>query len=414
VIIGGVFPARKTDVGTENLFKQKPEPQNCTIFISRYYRWIQAMIFVIEEINQDSNLLPNITLGYRIYDSCHLTSSALEGTMWLITGQAEPVPNYRCASRTPLAAVVGDALSATAIPMATLLGVYRYPQISYTAGADILSDKNQFPSFFRTIADGNIRSRSIAKLLVHFGWTWVGILVEDTDFGELTTQNLKLEIGKTDICIGFSEIVPTFYSPARINYIVDVVKTSSVNAIVIVCADTYIVPLMEEMSRQSITGKIWIVTESSSTSAVFMKSHLARTFSGTIGIATHKANIPGFKEFLLNLHPFTSQNNLYIDIFWEHVFGCKWPNPDTSHATDELETGTRLCTGTEKLNSIDISFLDVSELRFTYNVYNAVYAVAHALHDLYTCKAGEGPFANGTCADIHDFEPWQVKVSLTL
>ncbi|XP_064408873.1 extracellular calcium-sensing receptor-like [Latimeria chalumnae] len=283
--------------------------------------------------------------------------------------------------------------------------------ISYAAGADILSDKNQFPSFFRTIADGNIRSRSIAKLLVHFGWTWVGILVEDTDFGELTTQNLKLEIGKTDICIGFSEIIPTFYSTARINYIVDVVKTSSVNAIVIVCADTYIVPLMEEMSRQSITGKIWIVTESSSTSAVFMKSHLAKTFSGTIGIATHKANIPGFKEFLLNLHPFTSQNNLYIDIFWEHVFGCKWPNPDTSQATatatDKSETGTRLCTGTEKLNSIDISFLDVSESRITYNVYNTVYAVAHALHDLYSCKAGEGPFANGTCADIHDFESWQ-------
>ncbi|XP_064419102.1 vomeronasal type-2 receptor 26 [Latimeria chalumnae] len=121
--------------------------------------------------------------------------------MWLITGQEETVPNYRCTSQTPLAAIIGDALSATAIPMAMLLGVFHYPQISYGAGADILNDKNQFPSFFRNVPDGDIRSRSIAKLLMHFGWTWVGILAEDTDFGELSTQNLKEELGKTDTCL---------------------------------------------------------------------------------------------------------------------------------------------------------------------------------------------------------------------
>uniref|UniRef100_H3ACP0 G-protein coupled receptors family 3 profile domain-containing protein n=1 Tax=Latimeria chalumnae TaxID=7897 RepID=H3ACP0_LATCH len=410
VILGGVFPARKMDFGTENLFTEKPEPQVCRIFIFRYYRWLQAMIFAIEEINQDSNLLPNITLGYRIYDSCHLASRALEGTMWLITGQEETVPNYRCTSQTPLAAIIGDALSATAIPMAMLLGVFHYPQISYGAGADILNDKNQFPSFFRNVPDGDIRSRSIAKLLMHFGWTWVGILAEDTDFGELSTQNLKEELGKTDTCVGFSEIIPTFVSYTKLNHIADVIKRSSVNTIVIICADAYIIPLMEEISRQNITGKTWVVTESSSTSAVVFKSHLARSFSGSIGIAIHKANIPAFKDFLLSLNPLTSQNNIYIETFWEHAFGCTWPMADTSqaNASNRSDKGIKHCTGTENLNMLNISFLDVSELRFTYNVYNSVYTAAHALHDLYTCQPGEGPFAYGTCANIHYFEPWQL------
>nr|XP_014352008.1 PREDICTED: extracellular calcium-sensing receptor-like [Latimeria chalumnae] len=408
VIIGGIFPIKMMKYVTESHFMDKPDSQSCEIL--RPYRWVQAMIYAIEEINKKAELLPNITLGYEIYDSCFIPSRGLEGSMWLITGQEEPIPNYRCASHTPLAAIIGDATSGTSISMARLLGVYRYPQISYYAGADVLSDKFQFPSFFRTIPDGEIRSRSIVGLLLHFGWTWVGILVEDTDFGELSRQGLQEELNKAKICIGFSEIIPTIYSAEMNKRIVEVIKTSSVNAIVIICYDGYLMPLMEEINMHNITGKIWVATESSSTSTSLFKSDLAKTLSGAIGIATHKDNILGFRDFLLKLHPITSKNNLYLETFWEHAFGCIWPKADNNQteATNESNNIIKLCTGTENLNELNLSFFDVSESRVPYNVYNSVYAAAHALHDLYACIPGEGPFANGTCANIQYFEPWQL------
>ncbi|XP_064419101.1 vomeronasal type-2 receptor 26-like [Latimeria chalumnae] len=127
VIIGGIFPIKMMKYVTESHFMDKPDSQSCEIL--RPYRWVQAMIYAIEEINKKAELLPNITLGYEIYDSCFIPSRGLEGSMWLITGQEEPIPNYRCASHTPLAAIIGDATSGTSISMARLLGVYRYPQL---------------------------------------------------------------------------------------------------------------------------------------------------------------------------------------------------------------------------------------------------------------------------------------------
>lgn len=53
-------------------------------------------------------------------------------------------------------------------------------------------------------------------------------------------------------------------------------------------------------------------------------------------------------------------------------------------------------------------FLDVSNLRPEYNIYKAVYALAHALDDLLKCHQGRGPFPGNSCAVLKTLEPWQV------
>ena len=44
------------------------------------------------------------------------------------------------------------------------------------------------------------------------------------------------------------------------------------------------------------------------------------------------------------------------------------------------------------------------------SVYKAVYTVAQALHNLEYCEPDKGPFTNNSCADISNFEPWQVRM----
>ncbi len=94
-----------------------------------------------------------------------------------------------------------------------------------------------------------------------------------------------------------------------------------------------------------------------------------------------------------------------VRIFWENMFGCSF---DTGG-----REGEKMCTGQEDLSSTETAYTDVSELRASYNVYKAVYALAHALHGLMQCEEGNGPFSGNRCGDITNLKPWQVRLLWT-
>ena len=95
---------------------------------------------------------------------------------------------------------------------------------------------------------------------------------------------------------------------------------------------------------------------------------------------------------------------LQVRQFWEHTFQCKFaPLP-----SEWVDNGGGVCTGQEDLGTAETSLLDVSDLRPEYNVYKAVYALAHALHDMLQCVPGRGPFIGHSCASLQTIQLWQV------
>ncbi|KAJ1130991.1 hypothetical protein NDU88_009334 [Pleurodeles waltl] len=97
--------------------------------MDRYHRLL-AMVYAVQEVNQNPHLLPNITLGFNIYDSCYNEDDALRATLQILSGQEDASPNYRCDMGSRTAGIIGDMLNTASIMMARLLGIYRYPQVS--------------------------------------------------------------------------------------------------------------------------------------------------------------------------------------------------------------------------------------------------------------------------------------------
>ncbi|XP_029441474.1 extracellular calcium-sensing receptor-like [Rhinatrema bivittatum] len=332
--------------------------------------------------------------------------------MWQLTGHKDPIPNYTCRGTSPMAAVIGDDKSRMSIAMAQLLGIYKMTQISYASSVADLSDKSRFPSFLRTTPSDELQSLGIARLITFFGWTWIGILAEDNDYGQIGSQLLKEELLKIGICVAFYEVIPLIYSQEKIWHIMEVVKKKTAKVIVVFSTPNNLYPVMLAIAKSDISGKVWIATDGWADYPIFTEKEFLNTLKGTIALSVPTGNIPGLKEYLYNLHPFKTANDIFVVRFWEEAFGCRWADPSMDQATfQELSRERKLCTGKEDLRTLDIPFFDMTKLGFVYNVYNAVYVVAHALHAMYTCEPGEGPFYNGSCGDIKHFAPWQAPVS---
>ncbi|XP_007888074.1 vomeronasal type-2 receptor 1 [Callorhinchus milii] len=430
VILGGMFPIHHRVKSSNASSSTTPESVGCEGFNFRTFRWARTMIFAINEINKNNLILPDVQLGYTIYDSCFTISKAVEGTLTYLTGQDEAVPNYRCGTGAPLAVLIGAGGSALSIATARILGLYYFPQVDYSASCSVLSDKFQFPSFLRTIPNDNFQSRAMAKFVMHFGWAWVGTIASDDDYGKYGIKVFKEAVEKVGVCISFSETIPKVYARDKIVQIVETIKESTAKIIVVFSADIDLSSLIEEVIRHNISGRTWIASEAWVTSALISKREYSSLLEGTIGFGIRRADIQGLRDFLTELEPQNNSEKLVTE-FWEKTFDCMWPEngftmskmlSSKSIESSEMDAAVRIhdipplsqrfCTGKEKLKDINNTYSDVSQLRLTYSVYKSVYTVAHALHNMHTCKPGSGPFVNGTCADIQKFEPWQLMYYL--
>ncbi|XP_073507536.1 extracellular calcium-sensing receptor-like [Phyllobates terribilis] len=403
LVIGGTFPIHVKRIYSETDFASKPEDLKCQQFEVQSYQMMQALIFALEEINKNPDLLPNITLGFQIYDTCTVLRRAAEGTLWMLSGGEPSVPNYRCGEEGTLVGIVGDSASTRSILMAQMLGLYRYPQISYFSTSPFLSNRNLFPSFFRTVPSDAFQYRGLAELILYFGWTWVGLLATDNDYGQPGIQEVKQKIVQAGACVAFIENILTGQPNRGAPRIVNVIKNSSAKVVLVLSSFIDFLPVVEELARQNITGKIWIASESWSTSTLLNTKKFQQVLMGTIGFAIHEGQMAGFVEHLNNLHPLKSPRDHFLLELWEETLSCKWTDLH-ARADGMLNQTINECTGDEKL---ELAMANV-DLRITFNVYTAVYTFSLAIHNLLQCEPGKGPFLNGTCAKISSLRPWQL------
>ncbi|XP_059187143.1 extracellular calcium-sensing receptor-like [Centropristis striata] len=366
-----------------------------------------AMVFAVDEINRNSNLLPNVTLGYSLYDNCGALVTGFRAALVLASGQEEHFLLQENCSGTPsVVGIVGDPYSSFSIASSNVLGLFRLPMVSYYATCSCLSDRQRFPSFFRTIPSDAFQVRAMIQILKHFGWTWVGLLVSDDDYGLHVARSFQSDLAQSGGgCLAYSEVLPWGNDPAQLRKIVDVMKKSTARVVMVFAMEIQIYHLMEEVLRRNVTGLQWIASEAWASVEILLTPDFMPYLSGTLGIAIRRGEISGFKDFLFKIHPNQHHSSNYrksiVNQFWEDIFQCKFAPPP------EGWVGA-FCTGQEDLHNVENELFDVSELRPEYNAYKAVYALAYALDDMLHCVPGRGPFSGHSCATLQNLEPWQL------
>ncbi|XP_076591011.1 extracellular calcium-sensing receptor-like [Chaetodon auriga] len=357
------------------------------------------MIFAINEINKNPNMLQNVKLGYKIYDNCG-TMDILRAALSLMSGIEGEATDENCTKTETVQAILGHSGSRPTIAFAPVVGRFQIPVISHFATCACLSNRKEYPTFFRTIPSDYYQSRALAKLVKHFGWTWIGAIAVHNEYGLngiAAFIQAALEYG---VCIEYSEAFSSSDPPDRLQRIIEIIKHATAKVIMAFMSHREIKLLAKELYKQNIAGLQLVGSDAWITDHSLTDSEGHSILVGSLGFTVSKAKIPGLEEHLRQLHPSQFPDSQFVRDFWEDTFDCT--------LNEASKTQRKPCSGSESFQNVESQFTDVSELRFTNNVYKSVYAVAHALDNLIKCEEGKGHFSNGSCADTKYIQPWQV------
>ncbi|KAL7870317.1 hypothetical protein SRHO_G00078140 [Serrasalmus rhombeus] len=356
----------------------------------RELRFARAMKFTIHEINNRTDLLPGITLGYQIYDSCSEVAMALKVAFQFANGMELFFNDTDSCSKSAAAAVpalVGDSYSISSITMTRMLGLFGIPQVSHYATCACLSDKRQYPAFFRTVPSDYHQAAALAKLVKYFGWTWIGAVRSDSVYGNTGMASFLKAAQEDGICVEYSEVFYRTEPRSKLERVANVIRRSTARVIVAFLHEGELRLLLEELARQpppplQWVGDAWIIDPE------FLRFNMC---AGAIGFGVPRSVIPGLREFLLDLSPAQALKSPLLTEFWESSFSCSLKGSSE---------GARECDGSEDIRALQNPYTDTSQLRITNMVYKATYAIAHAIH---------GVICNDTqCDKSAKFTPWQV------
>ncbi|XP_032092321.1 vomeronasal type-2 receptor 116-like [Thamnophis elegans] len=387
------------------------------IVITKFHQHILALAFAVKEITEDPQILPNITLGFHIYDSYLHARMTYRTTLDLLFKSKEFLPNYKCDSQKNLMAIIGGLDFDTSSYIGELIGFFKIPQLTYGSLAQDVFEASKLSSLYFMVPKEDHQYIGIIQLLHHFKWTWIGIFAVDNNNGENFLRRMQPLLSENGICSSFIERLSQLIHVEDFPGVYQTVSAISINMMnskvnaFLVYGESWAIMWLRfvtfvvdpESKETALFKKVWIMTaQIDFILSGFQVSWDLQMFHGAISFTVHSTAVVGFKEFLQTINPLSVFRDGFLQDVWEQSFDCTFPKPELQkmHSTQ--------CSGQKKLEDLPGPVFEIEMTGQSYSIYNAVYAVAHALQALYTLHFNGKEAMMAKKSDPSDLQAYQV------
>ncbi|KAF7695056.1 hypothetical protein HF521_006779 [Silurus meridionalis] len=344
----------------------------------------EVMRFAVEQINNSSNILPTVTVGYEIFDYC-LKTRSFPSILDLISNEGQIDVSAK-QSKHNVVGLVGAYASSQSMSVAPLFMMDLIPMISYASSSYDLSNKWVYPSFLRTVPTNQDLIMVIIKLIQQFGWNWVAFISSNDAYSQNGLDLFRSNIKDTSICLAY------FYelnSASNYSEVLNKIDSLSINVIIVFTQELPAQELVKTAIRINIRDKVWIAGDTWSMDEA-LSSYPGIEQIGTIfGVTATTLNLPGFDNF----------------VYQTRLSG---ENDDCVNCKDGKKCN-QVCENCTMLKAEDIINQNPT---YSFSIQAAVHAFAHALHQALNCSMG-------ACNTSQDIQPYVLlgylrKISFTL
>ncbi|CAH2299339.1 vomeronasal type-2 receptor 26-like [Pelobates cultripes] len=351
---------RMTQTANRKSADRGPRPETGNEKVQRFParpRWktlhLNVFLFAIEHVNMNPNILANITLGYHFYDSCLDTRKAVKSVLQILSGPEKTVPNYSCVDNNKLTGFIGDHYSFTTMPIAQILGVYGYSQISYGATDYSLSERLVYPHFFRMVQNDYIYFKIVTQLLKHFGWTWVGIVTTNDDTGGIESQVLTKYMASNGICTAFMQFINPSDSKIEISSRINNCIITTKSKIIVLCGSlsATVVFVMQYLNTMLHQDYAFIFPPSWASNFLLIQCNF-EILSGSLAVEPFHLFMPETGSFFDNIHPSKRTEDKLLENIWIIYYSCLSTNTSDAKLYGKLDPGPKCSCERQRQQSL--------------------------------------------------------------
>ncbi|XP_024121905.1 glutamate receptor, metabotropic 5a [Oryzias melastigma] len=345
---------------------------------------VEAMMHTLDRINADSTILPNITLGCEIRDSCWHSAVALEQSIEFIrdtlVSSDDEESQGRCTmeggsvllqGKKPIVGLIGPGSSSVAIQVQNLLQLFNIPQIAYSATSMDLSDKSLFKYFMRVVPSDMQQAKAMVDIVRRYSWSYVSAIHTEGNYGESGMEAFKDMAAKEGICIAHSDKIYSNAGEQSFDKLLQKLRGHLPKARVVACfcEGMTVRGILMAMRRQRLVGEFLLVGSDGWADRYDVTDGYEREAAGGITIKLKSAYVTWFDDYYLNLKPDANPRNPWFPEFWQHRFQCRL----RGHP-QENTVFNRTCSWRESLRH---QYAQDTKMGF---VINAIYSMAYGLH----------------------------------
>ncbi|KAJ7313105.1 hypothetical protein JRQ81_004375 [Phrynocephalus forsythii] len=414
LLIGGMA-SQLVFFSQEYSFTEYPREEfsDYIIMVTKLYQHILSLVFALKQINENPSILPNVTLGFHIYDSYNNAQMTYHSTLNLLFKSNKFVPNYTCGIPKKIIGVIGALSPKTSLLMAQILSINKIPQLTYGSFPPSEDAMKQPSSFYYMATNEKPLYVGIIGLLKHFGWTWIGLFVVDDDGGSHFLETMEPLFSQNGICSEFTGRIPSYdqvHDEVGQNLVVAntyQIFQWSTSRIWVIYGSTLSFLWLKSVLVQGapgenenpFLGKVWVLSEQTEFALLsYAQGSKMHLFPTTISYMIHSRQLDEFQEFLQSMKPDWKEVDDFLKGFWEQAFDCSAPVLGLPYKI------SKACTGEEKLEDLPWSFFDMHMSGHSYAIYNGIHAIAWAIHAFYTSRSN---FRANKNVDLQDIQPWQ-------